>query len=195
MQNLRIDNKDCALSFQQGEEKGFAWFFRNLYAALSFYAFKITGDKETSEEIASSAFIKIWQKHEQFSDALSIRKYLYRIVRNDALKHLRKDKQSSAITKEVTYLYGSEHEKDCFNSLVATEITNELHQAINSLPAECKKVFRLMYVEGKSVQETAAALHLSPSTVKTQKARGLAALRKKMALLWNFLPALLILIH
>ena len=171
-----------AILFQQGEEKGFTWFFRNLYPALSFYAFKITSDKECSEEIASNAFIKVWQRHEQFSDAVSIRKYLHRIVRNDALKHLRKEKQSTAFTKEVIYLSGGEHEKDCFNSLVTAEISRELLNAINSLPAECSKVFRLMYIEGKSIKETAEALQLSPSTVKTQKKRGIEALRKSLHL-------------
>lgn len=173
---------DYSILFQQGEEKGFAWFFRNLYPALSFYAFKITSDKESSEEIASNAFIKVWQRHEQFPDALSIRKFLYRIVRNDALKHLRKEKQSTAVAKEVIYLYGGDHEKDCFNSLVTAEISRELLNAIDSLPAECSKVFRLMYIEGKSIKETAEALQLSPSTVKTQKKRGIEALRKSLHL-------------
>jgi RNA polymerase sigma-70 factor (ECF subfamily) len=167
-----------SLSFQRGEEEGFAWFFHELYGALTFYCFKIIGDKEASEEIASNAFIKIWHRHDQFCDAPSITKYLYRIVKNDALKHLRKEKQSAATKKEVVYLYGNEYEKDAFNSLVTAEISRELLNAINSLPAECSKVFRLMYIQGKSIKETAEALRLSPSTVKTQKKRGLESLRK-----------------
>lgn len=180
---ILYEANNCAFLFQQGEEKGFAWFFRNLYPALSFYAYKITGDREASEEIASNAFIKIWQRHEQFEDALSIRKYLYRIVRNDALKHLRKEKQSTAFNKEVIYLYANGHEKDCFNSLVTAEISRELLHAINSLPSECSKVFQLLYVEGKSIKEAAEELNLSPSTIKTQKARGLTALRKSILFL------------
>jgi len=81
----------------------------------------------------------------------------------------------------VIYLYGGEHEKDCFNSLVTAEISGELLNAINTLPVECSKVFRLIYIEGKSIKETAETLQISPSTVKTQKARGLAALRKKLS--------------
>lgn len=176
------NSNDYAIFFHNGEEKGFSWFFRELYPALSFYAFKITGDKEVSEEIASTAFIKIWQRHERFSDALSIRKYLYRIVRNDALKHLRKEKQSTAFNKEVIYLFANEHEKNCFNSLVTAELSRELLSAINTLPLECSKVFRLMYIEGKSIKETAEILQLSPSTIKTQKKRGIEALRKSLHL-------------
>jgi len=180
---LVYDSGDYALLFQQGDEKGFAWIFRELYPALSFYAFKITGDREVSEEIASNAFIKIWQRRERFSDAVSIGKYLYRIVRNDALKHLRKEKQTAVANKEVIYLYGNENEKDCFNSLVTSEISRELLIAINALPAECSKVFQLLYVEGKTIKEAAEELNLSSSTIKTQKARGLIALRKAILFL------------
>jgi RNA polymerase sigma-70 factor (ECF subfamily) len=169
-----------AILFQQGDEKGFAWFFREYYPALSLYCFKITGDREASEEIASHAFIKIWEKHERFSDASSTKAYLYRIVKNDALKYLAKQKQLAGVNKEVIYLYRGEHERDAFNFLAASEIARLLSKAIDTLPSECSKVFRLLYIEGKSTKETAEALCLSPSTVKTQKARGLKALRKSL---------------
>lgn len=182
MQNRSIHNEDYVFSFQQGEERGFAWFFRQFYPSLTLYCFRITGDKEISEEIASNAFIKIWEKHERFSNADSIKAYLYRIVRNDALKYLHTKKQELAANKEVIYLYANQNEKDHFNSLVIAETSRELLNAINSLPVECSKVFRLMYIEGKTIQETAEALQLSPSTVKTQKKRGIEALRKSLHL-------------
>jgi RNA polymerase sigma-70 factor (ECF subfamily) len=169
-------------SFQRGDEKGFTYFFRELYPALSLYAYKITRDKETSEEIASAAFIKIWQKHEGFTDGSSIKAYLYRIVRNDAFKYLGKQKQLALVNKEVIYLYGREQQKDAFTGLVAAETTRLLLKAFSTLPKECSKVFHLLYIEGKSIKETAEALHLSPSTVKTQKARGIEALRKSLHL-------------
>ncbi len=174
---------DHILLFQSGEEKGFTWFYRQFYPALCFFAFKITADKEISEDIASGAFMKIWQKHEKFSDALSVKKYLYRIVRNDALKHLAKEKRSAALQKEVIYLYGSNLEHDCFHKLVSIETNRLLVAAIDTLPSECARVFRLMYLEGRSIKETAAVLQLSPSTVKTQKARGIEVLRKTLRLL------------
>ena len=173
-----------AISFQQGEEKGFVWFFKQLYPALSFYTFKITGDKEASEEIASNAFIKIWEKHQRFNDADSIKNYLYRIVRNDAFKHLAKEKRKAQSNKEVIYLYGDEQEKDHFSSLVRAETLREILNAIKDLPTECSKVFHLLYVEGKSIQEAAKELNLSTSTIKTQKARGLIALRKTITILF-----------
>ncbi len=168
--------------FQQGAEQGFTWFFHQLYPSLTLYCFKIIKDKDVSEEIASAAFMKIWQRHHQFTDAPSIKAYLYRIVRNDALKYLAKQKQWAGAAKEVIYLYGGEHQGNAFNALVAAETARLLLKAIDRLPLECGKVFRLLYLEGKSIKETAEALRLSPSTVKTQKARGLEALRKSFRL-------------
>jgi RNA polymerase sigma-70 factor (family 1) len=181
LQNQSKHNEDYILAFVEGEEKGFTWLFRQFYPSLTLYCFKITGDKETSEEIASHSFIKIWAKHDRFNDADSIKAYLYRIVRNDALKHLKKEKQQSAANKEVIYLYPA-NEKDHFTSLVTSETSRLLLNAINALPEACSKVFRLLYIEGKSIKETAEALQLSASTVKTQKKRGIEALRKSLHL-------------
>jgi DNA-directed RNA polymerase specialized sigma24 family protein len=44
----------------------------------------------------------------------------------------------------------------------------------------------LLYIEGKSIKETAEELQVSASTVKTQKKRGLDALRKKIVFIWAF---------
>jgi len=176
--NQMKSNENYSHLFQQGQEAGFTYFFGQLYPALTFYSFKITADKEASEEIVSNAFIKIWDKHERFSDADSIKNYLYRVVRNDALKHLAKEKRKTERNKEMIYLFGNDQEKDHFDNLVRAETLRELLRAIKDLPAECSKVFHLLYVEGKSIQEAAKELNLSPSTIKTQKTRGLTALRK-----------------
>ncbi len=178
--NLKTIHKaeQYAHSFQNGDEKAFAYFFRALYPVLTSYCFSLTGSREISEELVSNAFIKIWQKHERFTNAYSIKAYLYRIVRNDAFKYLQAKKKGAKAFNEVLYLYGNGHQKDHFTSLVKSETLRQLSEAMNTLPTECAKVFRLLYIEGKSIKETATALGLATTTVKTQKARGLAALRK-----------------
>lgn len=176
------NSEQFVFSFQQGKEKGVACVFHSLYPLLTLYCFKITADKEASEEIASNAFIKIWQKHERFTEYHSIKAYLYRIVRNDAFKFLQKEKRHAVAGQEFGYLYSKQHEKDHFTSLVNAETTGQLLKAINGLPTECSKVLRLMFIEGRSIKETAKILHLSPSTIKTQKKRGVEVLRKKLYL-------------
>lgn len=166
------------LSFQRGEEEGFNFFFKKLYPALCFFANKIIHNRPAAEEIASEAFIKIWQRHEQFSDAGDIKAYLYQIVKNDSLKWLQKDARISIAERNIAL---TDSTPSHFEDIVWSEVTSELHQAISSLPKACRQVFEMLYIEGKSINETAAALRLSPSTVRTQKARGLVFLRRKIA--------------
>jgi len=164
------------LSFQRGEEEGFNFFFKKLYPALCFFAHKIIHNRPAAEEIASEAFIKIWQRHGQFSDAGDIKAYLYQIVKNDSLKWLQKDARVSMAESKIVV---TDSTPSHFENIVWSEVTSELHQAISSLPKACRQVFEMLYIEGKSITETAAALRLSPSTVRTQKARGLVFLRRK----------------
>ena len=64
--------------------------------------------------------------------------------------------------------------------IIRAEFYGELYRAINTLPPECRKIFTMLYLEGKTVRETAEELGLALTTVKTQKVRGLAALKKKL---------------
>ena len=170
---------EYVLAFQQGEEKGFDFFFRDLFPALCFFANHILDNRCEAEDIASAAFIKIWKRHSQFNDAKNIRSYLYQIVRNDCLKCLQQKERRVRMQKEVEYLTIVETKDYCESDIIRAEFFSALYKALNSLPTECRKVFKMLYIEGKKVSEIAEELKISPSTVKSQKARGLALLKKK----------------
>ena len=56
----------------------------------------------------------------------------------------------------------------------------EIYRAIDELPSECGRVFRLG-LEGLSNQEIADTLSISVNTVKTQKQRAMAVLKKRFS--------------
>lgn len=174
------NSEEVSLAFQRGEERGFDFFYRELYPSLYFFANRITKNTFEAEDIVSHAFIKIWQRHSQFNYAKNIRSYLYQIVRNDCLKFLNQKSKLVEIQNEVRYLAVPELNNTCEADIIRAEFYGELYKAINSLPSECQKVFKLLYIQGKTVKEISHELNLSPSTIKTQKARGLAVLRKKL---------------
>jgi RNA polymerase sigma-70 factor (ECF subfamily) len=172
--------QDYALAFQKGNEQALRYFYLEFHPTLAFYSNRWVNNRLVAEEIASEAFMKIWKRHQQFTDAKAIRSYLYRIVKNDSFKWLKKTREEAAAYKAIANLE-SGYQKDHFQFLVAAETSRQLRETISLLPPECERVFRLLYIEGKSVKETAETLSLSPSTVKTQKARGLATIRKRFA--------------
>lgn len=167
-------------AFQRGEENAFDYFFRELFPSLCFFANRIVNNRCEAEDIASAAFIKIWNKHSQFDAAKNIRSYLYEIVRNDCFKHLQQQERRATMQHDIAYLTKIEKYDSCETDIIRAEVFGELHKSLNSLPTECRKVFKMLYIEGKKVAEIAKELKISPSTVKSQKARGLALLKKKL---------------
>ena len=170
---------EYALAFQQGEEKGFDFFFREFFPSLCFFANHILDNRCEAEDIASFAFIKIWKRHSQFNNARNIRSYLYQIVRNDCLKFLQQKGKRIRMQKEIEHLTIDNTKGNCEADIIRAEVFSELYKALNSLPTECRKVFKMLYIDGKKVNEIAEELKISPSTVKAQKARGLTLLKKK----------------
>lgn len=81
--------------------------------------------------------------------------------------------------KETEYLTIADTNDSCVSDIIRAEVIGNLYKAISSLPTECRKVFKMLYIDGKKVSEIAEALQVSPSTVKSQKTRGLAILKNK----------------
>jgi RNA polymerase sigma-70 factor (ECF subfamily) len=61
------------------------------------------------------------------------------------------------------------------------EIRDELYEkvqaAIENLPEECRKIFKMLYIDELKPSEIAEILKIAPSTVYNQKQNALKALR------------------
>jgi RNA polymerase sigma-70 factor (ECF subfamily) len=68
-----------------------------------------------------------------------------------------------------------------FDVAFSEKIEEDLEQAIDSLPDQCKLIFRLNRFENLSYPEIAKRLNVSLSTVKTQMTRAMGSLHKKMS--------------
>ena len=122
---------------------------------------------------------------------MGLRGYLYKTVYNGCLKEVRSQK-SEVRKKEGVAIVSDDVEKDCLENMIRAETLRRVYEAMDDLPAECRKVFVKLFVEGKSVVEAAAELKVAVSTVKNQKARGIKLLRMKLtSLFFLFMNSLL----
>lgn len=164
-------------AFQRGEEIGFGYFFNSLHPALLYYAFRILNDKASAEDVVEESFIKIWERHSSFSHPQVIKSWLYTTVRNASLNLLKQEQSQQRhqhnILREARDVYQEPH----INQMITAEVCAQVYKAIQVLPKECRRVFRMMFIEGKKARQIAEELGLSISTVKNQKARGLEILR------------------
>lgn len=154
--------------------------FDESYHALVYFAFKIVESKSEAEDIVQDAFANYWNQCDEISEAVpAIKSYLYQSVRNASLNLLRHRVVKDKYQQNAPEL--SEYDKSSLELMLEAEAVALLSQAINTLPAGCRKITELSYLQGKRNEEIASELGISVNTVKTQKQRGLQLLRSKLS--------------
>ena len=172
--------KNLQLAIAHGDQDAFASLFRLLYPGLLNFALQYVHVKETAEEITNDIFVKLWNRKEYLHEIDNLSTYLYVSVKNHSLNYL----------KQYSHLHVSVENADGESSLINRddpeqqlewkEIAFRLNQAIDSLPDQCRTVFKLIKEDGFRYKEVAEILGISPRTVETQLFR---AMRKLQSLI------------
>ncbi|MDI3321378.1 RNA polymerase sigma factor [Pinibacter soli] len=169
------------LALQQDNESALQYFFNQYYDALVYFAFDITKDIAVAEEISSDAFLKLWHHRDQFFKVTSLKAYLYRVVKNASIDFNRVNKVAQK--NEHGYQYLTEPtEKAIEEKIIAAETYALVLAALEAMPAGYQKVFRGIYLEGKSYEELAQEMDTNTVNIRNQKFKAILFLRKKIPL-------------
>lgn len=161
------------------ESADFERIFLDYYLTLCNYASGILHSDTDAEDVVEGLFVRLWERQESFQSEHHLKAWLYRSTRNACLDFLKVTGRS----QERHRIYMENIQKDeagILRDIIRHEVVRELYIALRALPPQAAKVIRMSYLEGLSNQEIADALGVSIHTIKNQKARGLALLRKAM---------------
>lgn len=142
-------------------------------------ALRITGDRETAEEVVQDVFQNVWQAAATFQPELgAFSAWLLGIARHRAIDATR-SKRERARAREQTL----DHERVVVsdNSLVgAVEqrlLRDAVREALGTLPVNQRQAIELAYYGGLTRAEIAERLNEPLGTVKTRLRLGLLKLR------------------
>ncbi|PRD47553.1 RNA polymerase sigma factor [Sphingobacterium haloxyli] len=167
--DLRI-GKETALSFLMDQ-----------YArALHFFAYKLIKDKQTSSEIVSDAFIKLWERKEHFEAIEPIKSFLYLVVKNACLDHLKHSRNKHRY-EDADLLELEATDQDILRKIIYTELVELVVQEVKKLPRQQARVLQLSVVEGKNIQEICDELGTTANTVYFARSKAVATLKKVLA--------------
>lgn len=135
--------------------------------------FRYICDDMAAEDVLIEGFLKVFAKIDQFSGDGSFEGWIRRIMVNEALGYLRKQKRmiEDSISDEVNNI------PDYAQADQNLE-TEELLSLIEKLPVGYRTVFNLYAIEGYAHIEIAEMLGISESTSKSQLHRARAQLQK-----------------
>jgi RNA polymerase sigma-70 factor (family 1) len=183
-----IPDSQTFINFRRGDENAFRQLFEYYYPALFLFAKKLTGSHEEAEDITLYTFQKLFNICNQFNTEINVKAFLYITVRNNGLNYLKAQKRHHQKQKQF-----AESMKDDilleYEYEIKAELLDTIHQAIESLPEECRKIFKLLYYNDMKPAEIAELLRISVSTVYNQKSRAIQTLRflltdNSMAIAW-----------
>ena len=128
---------------------------------------------QEAEDILVCGFTKVFCKIDQFKGEGSFEGWIRRIIVNESLSYIRKNK-SMYLEVEIEKA-GREPDYQQLQHQLEVE---DLQKMIDTLPTGYKTVFNLYAIEGFSHKEIANKLGISENTSKSQLSRARAQLQK-----------------
>nr|WP_221381636.1 SigE family RNA polymerase sigma factor [Actinoplanes polyasparticus] len=156
------------------EEREYVEFVRARLTRLHRTAYLLCGDGHRADDIVQAALTDLYVHWKRAAAADNLDGYVHRILVRRYLDDRRRPwsrVRLGDLTPEAAAVAGAER---------GVEDRDELLTALRSLPKGQRAVLVLRFLADLSVEDTARALACSVGNVKSQSARGLAALREQM---------------
>lgn len=164
---------------RRGNKLAFEEVYYKYHERFYFYVLKRTASDDLAEETVQMAFMRIWEKRADLSDAFPIEVQLARVARSIMIDILRKKaaerKALDVVKQNIDAIVAGDPVAD-------KQLLEKVTETIERLPPECKKIYILSREDGLTYSEIAERLSISPKTVENQVSKALKTLRKAVAL-------------
>ena len=188
-----MKNTDTSLidAHRQGDPAAFGELVRRYGNSVLGYLIRMSGNREQAEDLFQETFKRVHEKAHTFRGP-QFKGWLFKIATRVALDGMRQGKRAKAISLN--------QQLDCDNpdsgqlgtvaladnscnpseQALKAEQTEQVRQAIGSLPSKQRATLVMAYYQQLSYPEVAEVLGCSVGTVKTQMFRALKTLAHKL---------------
>jgi RNA polymerase sigma-70 factor (ECF subfamily) len=188
----RIDDTTLVREAQRGNRAAFEELVRQYDQAVLRLAMHLTGSEHEAQDIYQEAFLKAYKNLGSFRFECSFYTWIYRIVSNLCMDHLRKrqvrkedapvatdaaGEQYDVLERVADGRAGANPERD----LMRRELGGRIGRALEKLTPRERMVFELKHYHGLKLRTVGEVLHTTEETAKntlfraTQKLRGALA--------------------
>jgi len=163
--------------------------YNRIKPGLLHYATGILKDSESAEDVVAEAFVKIWNRIDQYNPYWNFSTWAYRIVYHESLLFMRKSNKNKLISiddvtpsQARTYLDSTENpEVEVLESELNVDLLiNKIHEEIYNLPDDYRDIMidrEIKHKQYKEIEETHSA---HKNNVKTKIRRARMLIKKKL---------------
>jgi RNA polymerase sigma-70 factor (ECF subfamily) len=157
--------------------------FRALFDAYHRRAFAVAMGvvkrPEDAEDVVQDAFVKVHKHIQAFQGSSSFYTWLYRIVMNLSIDHVRRNKKGKSLDYDDGLLHGDDggpvapttpvvNDSNPRRTVLRRELTEAIQRALEELPEYHRAVILLREVEGLSYEEMATILQVPKGTIMSR---------------------------
>ncbi|WP_177318641.1 RNA polymerase sigma factor [Chitinophaga sancti] len=164
-------------SIASGDQAAFALLVAHYHKSVYSVAYRLTRSVPLSEEIVQDVFLKIWLKREMLEEIVNFPAFLHTVSTNMIYSTLRQQ-QRDVLSISDTDLEERTPAVNTTEEVVQDrEYENLLEKAIRRLPERQQQTYILIKKEGMKRDAAAAAMNISPETVKSNLEQAMKNIR------------------
>jgi len=191
-QSNRIDDTSLIREAQQGNRAAFEVLVRHYDQSVLRLALHLTGSESDAQDVYQEAFLKAYKNLGSFRFECSFYTWIYRIVTNLCLDHLRKrnvrkedapvavdasGEEYSRLEQFADVRSGANPERD----LMRRELGKKIGTALSALTPRERMVFELKHYHGLKLRTVGEMLNTTEETAKNTLFRATQKLRAALA--------------
>ena len=184
---FQTDEKALIRAAQQGDQDAFGQLVRAYDQSVLRLAMNLLRSPEDAQDVYQEAFLRVYRNLKSFRFDCSFHTWLYRIVTNLCLDHMRKRKvrkeESSQVegsdgpVDRMDTVHESRAESDPQRSMLAGELRERIEKTLGELTPRERMVFELRHYQGLKLRNIGEILGTTEEAAKnclfraTQKMR------------------------
>jgi len=184
---IQADEKALIRAAQEGDQDAFGQLVRAYDKSVLRLALNLLRSPEDAQDVYQEAFLRVYRNLNSFRFDCSFHTWLYRIVTNLCLDHMRKRKVRREESSQVEGLDGPVDRMDTFQELRADgdpqrsmfsgELRRGIQKALSELTVRERMVFELRHYQGMKLRDIGETLGTTEEAAKnclfraTQKMR------------------------
>ncbi|PYP85041.1 MAG: RNA polymerase subunit sigma-24 [Candidatus Angelobacter sp. Gp1-AA117] len=188
----RVNDGDLIRAAQRGDRVAFEMLVRQYDHAVLRLALHLTGSESDAQDVYQEAFLKAYRHIGNFRFECSFYTWIYRIVTNLCLDHLRKRQtrredphvMTDSSGQEIDLLDNVSDDRSGANperDLMRRELGSRIKQALTRLTPRERMVFELKHYQGLRLRTIGEMLNTTEETAKNTLFRATQKLRTALA--------------
>ncbi len=161
------------------DASAFEEIYNKYWQSLFSYAYKRSGSKEIAEEMVQELFTKLWERRKCLKISNNnLGTYLFTAVKYTLVNYYQAKKVRNVFMEQSLNKLNAENTTE--QHVFFKELSQNFENAVNTLPEQCRKIFKLSREEHYSMKEIACQLNISPKTVENHLGRAVKVIKVYM---------------